>query len=136
MTLWENKVRMPLVFAIRSLVQNVILCQPQETQKLIMIANHSNPSSLSTVFWHCADGCRQNGNEVSVSCTFGFQDYPLILALACVGVNDHAENFWLPPTMARPKAFFTPCFFLFLYRTRLAASAALCICCACLYTNL
>ena len=52
--------------------------------------------------------CRQNENEVSVICTFCFQEYPLISAMASVCETDHAENFWLPPTMTRPKAFFAP----------------------------
>ena len=53
--------------------------------------------------------CRQNGNEVPVICTFCFQEISLLSALASVCANDHAENFCLPPTMARPKAFFAPC---------------------------
>ena len=33
----------------------------------------------------------------------------ILLALASVYENDYAEIFWLPPTMARPKALFLPC---------------------------
>ena len=53
--------------------------------------------------------CRQNGNEVPVICTFCFQEISLVSALATVCENDHAENFWLPPAMTTPKAFFALC---------------------------
>ena len=85
--------------------------------------------------------CRQNGNDVSVICTFCFQEYPLILALASVCENDHAENFLLPPTMAlshsQTQSILCVLFHLCLYRTMLAVSAAICICCACIrvYTS-
>ena len=29
--------------------------------------------------------------------------------MVSVGENDLAENFWIPPTMARPQASFVPC---------------------------
>ena len=70
------------------------------------------------------------GNVVSVICTLAYKN--ILLALASVCENDYAENFWLPPTMARPKAFFAP---IVLYRTMLAASTAIFICCAYIYTS-
>ena len=49
---------------------------------------------------------KQNGIEVSVTSRISSnQEY----SLASVCEKDYAENFWLPQTMARPKAFFAPC---------------------------
>ena len=73
---------------------------------------------------------RQNRNEVFVMCTFCFQEYPIRLWHQSVKMTMLKTSGCLQPW---PDSSLPPA--LCLYRTMLAASTAIFICCAYIYTS-